>query len=300
MSLSTVSYKKLQKLPKNIQNGIINRLPTVDNTKPFHICILEKGGKIVSYGKNSLKSCNHWSLPFPYAKEYECKTCHAELASIIHLCNKYVKKLEKQYCQEKMQPIFNKLLLISIALRRNPDTNEIDIYPSMPCKVCSSIILRIGIRNIIYFDMERHLCKTLIDDWINKAAISFGMRYQKWQDNMNELKANKDNILSLFIKNKSDIDKINNNEKNIIICKWQGDIRKMKHNMIINLINGKNKCIIKIQYIKRYNMISDLFNHKSHTIEKSIITDESLFDMITRKQIVCILFNRFYIKLNEK
>ena len=300
MNLSTSSYNKLKKLPKSIQNGISNRLPTVDNTKPFHFCLLEKGGKIIAHGENSLKCCSKWSLPFPFKKEYECKTCHAELAAIINLCNAYTKKLENQYCYEKMLHICNKILLLSIALRRNPETNEIDIYPSMPCKVCSNIILKIGIKKIIYFDLHRNLCKSSINNWVGKADVSFGMRYKKWQDNMDELKANKDNILSLFVSNISYIDQINNNEKNIIICTWLGDIRKMKNNMIINIVHKNNKCPVRIQYIRRYNMITDIFNHKYHTMEKSIIDDDSIVEMITRKHIVCIVFNRILLKLNEK
>ena len=49
-----------------------------------------------------------------------------------------------------------------------------------------------SVNKIIYFDIDRNLCKTSINDWINKADISFGMRYQKWQSNMNELNKNKD------------------------------------------------------------------------------------------------------------
>jgi len=300
MNLSIESFKKLQKLPKNLKNGIINRYPNIDNSKHFHFCLLEKGGKIISNGENSLKCCKNWSLPFSFKKDYECKTCHAELAAIINLCNKYIKKLESEYSYEKMLHICNKILLLSIALRRNPETNEIDIYPSMPCKVCSNIIQKIGIKKILYFDINRNLCKSNINEWICNADVSFGMRYQNWQNNMNELKANKYNILSLFVSNISCIDEINNNRKNIIICKWISNIRKMKNNMIINIVYKNNKCPVRIQYIRRYNMITDIFNHKYHTIEKSIINDDLVIEMITRKQIVCIVFNRILLRLNEK
>ena len=70
--------------------------------------------------------------------------------------------------------------------------------------------------------------------------------------------------------------------------------------MIINIVYKNNKCPVRIQYIRRYNMITDIFNHKYHTMEKSIIDDDSIVEMITRKHIVCIVFNRILLKLNEK
>lgn len=300
MKLSRSSYDKLQKIPKKIQRGLFNKLPIVDNTKPHHICFLGKCGKIPTYGENSLKCCKNWPLPFPYKKEYECISCHAELRAIINYCIILIKKLGNEYCLEKVFSVFSKILLISLALRRNPETNEIDIYPSMPCKVCSIIIQKIGIKKIIYFDINRNYCKTNIDQWITNADISFGMRYKNWQYNMNKLKECKNTILSIYTKNKSDIISIDKKEKNIIICKWSGNIRKMKHNIIINIICKNEIRPVRIQYIKRYNMIPDIFNNKNHSIENSIIIDDLICEMITRKQIVCIAFTKILTKLNEK
>jgi tRNA(Arg) A34 adenosine deaminase TadA len=121
-----------------IKNRIVGLLPYDgwDNPKR-HISALVKGGKVFAYGESTLGGR-------PYCASVRGRSCHSEMTVL-----KYIGK-----------DLTNKRKISKYTLWNARWTRNGDLVNSKPCLHCQEVLLRIGIKNIIFSTSKGVFIKT--------------------------------------------------------------------------------------------------------------------------------------------
>lgn len=137
----------------SIKHSLFGLLPRDEWTNAKrHISALVKGGKVVAYGESSLGGK-------PYCAKVLGRSCHSEMSVLKFISSK----------------LNNKRKVSKYTIWNARWTRNEKLVDSKPCLHCQQVLLRIGIKNIVFSTNKGVFVKSKLSDLV--CYPSSGFRY---------------------------------------------------------------------------------------------------------------------------